>query len=88
MDLKRSNPGSFCENRNLGIPPTPISPLPDLELETNEFHHDPGLKMCFLKVIFDINEIVFIVPGQIVILEAMIPLNTGLQYPREKMGLF
>ena len=37
-----------------------ISPkITDLELETNEFHHDPVLKMCFLQVIFDTNEIVF-----------------------------
>ena len=71
MDLKRSNPGSFCESPNLGVPPTPISPLrsknlkispkiTDLELETNEFHHDPDPKMCFLQVLFGINEIVFI----------------------------
>ena len=41
--------------KNLKISPK----IAGFELETNEFHHDPGLKVCFLKVIFDINDIVF-----------------------------
>ena len=69
MDLKRSNPGSFCENPNLEVPlPSFCTYAPenlkifwkiiDLGLESNEFHHDSDLKMCFLRVILGTNEIV------------------------------
>ena len=57
--------------KNLKISPK----ITDFELETNEFHHDPGLKMCFLQVIFDINEIVFNV-----ILFALLSIVVGGKY--------